>query len=68
MLTVMCIFSFYQSAVSPPNLFKAEYQSISIPKTEIRNYYKNEFQLEYSQLLASKLFAAHVTEHREHSL
>lgn len=68
MLTLMCIFSFYQSAVSLHKLFKEEYQSISIPKTEIRNYYKNEFQLEYSQLLASKLFTAHVTKDREYSL
>lgn len=50
MLTLMCIFSFYQSVVSLHMLFKAEYQIDSTPKTEIRNYYKDEFQLKCSHL------------------
>lgn len=51
MLTLPCVFSFYQSVVSLHQLFKVQQQSVSIPKTEIRNYYKTEFQLEYNQLL-----------------
>lgn len=58
MLTLMCIFSFYQSVVSLYMLFKVEYQSNSIPKTEIRNYYKDEFHWNVASYLQRIFFVS----------
>lgn len=50
MLTLPCVFPFVSLWLAFISFPKCS-NSVSIPKIEISNYYKTEFQLEYNQLL-----------------